>query len=1077
MSKNFSSIYNIKDYISTTVLPKYFNTDKVNDLNIGLLGMTTELMSNFTEDAFNTITTYLNEMHPNLAILPESIYNQAALFDDNNLFATPAEMTAWLFIDEQFILNNMEDDKFHIDSSMIVDIEGVQFMLDYDVVINVKGDSNFIYSIQYETTRYDTSFYNDLSTITKGTSPYIKSKRIYYNNEPYIAMMVNLHQVTRTRVDETVINNTVLNASSFTIKLDGEIAGFNVFCKLSTETEYVQLEKKMLGSAAVKDLPFCYYRLTDEDELEISFTLKDGYYKPDFGSEIIIEYYSTLGSEGNFDLYTGSDIITTGSSDTYQYNNNMTVFCIPHSDSKYGAERISIDDLKNSNIENFSTVKSYTTENDLQLYFSRFVGYNNVKTYTIKKRDDIEERIFSTFTRYIGTDGDIIRTNTCQLDIASYVEEGNTGSITAIHNSMDDFNVISGGVRYIKPGQLFVYQGNSNSTVVPITSSELTNTYHITIPDEGLVAASYWILIGATRYLFTLTNDVANTDTLYININTMRVTHDVNGARTLYVATTGEATGTRLFYNYAYDFIYSTPYLITLTTGPTMLGYYLNTINKRYTINYKDVNEDSFEQFMCNSLTIKRNSITGSNTEKSTYTITALITPTTDNASTNNTDLNRVVTDIGAFNSDTGEIIQNIYDIDIPVSGIETGDYYITVDSVMYGFSVDMPITQTDIAKINLGKMTFTYTSSGIADEVTVTKLTTATGTSITYTNGTLSNLVLQFIMNESVFTLLTVTSYNKTSNIYTVTGTLVTDDIISGNNFRVTNVYTYVPGTDYRSATLNNTYMVPMTECPITINVHYTSSGIDEDTGEYNSGTVITNVYTTADDMTFIQPLNMVRSNIKFNEAAVIVDSPDLDPSISIDDYNAMVDIEIDSFPLVAKTVIDDPLLFEELFGYFMDQYEYIRDINSKLMGNHTIDLKFYNTYGKSKNFIMENDELIDSVNIGIKFKIKPEYGTDTDDLIRDIKLFIKDYVETINESGGNSIYVSNIIQLIENQFAAVRYMKFGGISGIELYALDNQTIENITADLETLSSEDRRKYVPEYLTISVDDVDITII
>lgn len=1104
MSKNLSSIYNIKDYVSNTLAPKYFNMDQVNDLNIGHLGFTTELVSNLTEDSFNTITTYINEMHPNLAILSETIYNQAALFQDSDLFATPAEMSAWMFISENFVLANMSPEsssssnRFYIDSAMVVDVEGVQFMLDYDIAITVQNNGNEnIYSVQYDTRRHNTGFTNDLSTITSGTSPYIKTKRIYYNGEYFIAMMVDMHQITRHRIDETVINNTVLNATSFTIRLDGEIAGFNVFCKLSTETQYTQLKKQMLGTPAVKDIPFCYYRLTDDDELEISFTLKDGYYKPDFGAELIIEYYTTLGTNGNFDLYTGNNIVATGTSEIYPYNNGMVVFCIPHSDSKYGDDKITVDELKNQNIENFSTVKSYTTENDLQLYFSRFKGYNNVKTHTVKRRDDIEERIFSAFTRYISVDGDIIRTNTCNLSIGSSATVINVDGVPTVTSINDAFNNFTDEIAYIHPGERFIYDGTSNNVIAPISQEEIDTESYINIGDV-LSAGNYWVVLVTRRHGFTLPTDITADNSKLVLVQTdemglyFKLYLVTNGVRTELTLTPDVDTdyGTQVFrqlFDYANHFVFTNPYLIAMTPSPSV-GYYLNTINKKYIIDYKEVNNESFDQFMCNSISIKRNAINGDDEAKKTYTFTALITPTNDYDVVTNDNLNTVTTELGSFKRDTGEIVLNEFIINADET-IPAGEYYITVNDVNYVFEILTDINAGGYILINISTDRVLYVTGGTdstADEVLLyPDGDIEDATQLTYEHGTLSKLTLQVVLDSSVYILMNIVSYDEVTNIYTMTGTMTTTDILSANNFQVTNVYSYtsISDTNFENGNIMPTAQIPMTNCPVTINARFTNypqADVNEIT--YSAKTTITNVYTTRDNMTFIYPLNMVRSNLVFSKASAIEENPVLSGDISADDYNSMLDIYIDSFPVIAESIIYDSAKFEELLSYFIDQYEYIYGISKKLTNNHTIDLKFYNTYGRSKNFIMETGELIESVNVGITFKIKVEYGTNTDDLIRDIRLVIKNYIESINEAGGNAVYVSNIIQLIENQFSAVRYMKFGGIhkfegSSTEIYPLDTQTIENVTVDLDSLSSEERRNYVPEFLNISVEDIDIVII
>ena len=89
--KNGTSRYDLKDYMAHTVAPKYFKgLDNMNDLNIGLFGYITDILSDTTNDTYFTIATMYKEAFPQLAELPESIYNHALIYQLSNIFATPA---------------------------------------------------------------------------------------------------------------------------------------------------------------------------------------------------------------------------------------------------------------------------------------------------------------------------------------------------------------------------------------------------------------------------------------------------------------------------------------------------------------------------------------------------------------------------------------------------------------------------------------------------------------------------------------------------------------------------------------------------------------------------------------------------------------------------------------------------------------------------------------------------------------------------------------------------------------------------------------------------------------------------
>jgi hypothetical protein len=220
-----------------------------------------------------------------------------------------------------------------------------------------------------------------------------------------------------------------------------------------------------------------------------------------------------------------------------------------------------------------------------------------------------------------------------------------------------------------------------------------------------------------------------------------------------------------------------------------------------------------------------------------------------------------------------------------------------------------------------------------------------------------------------------------------------------------------------------------------------------------------LTNIYSTIDTkITFINPINAMRSQLKYIDAGE-------------GDYY----MNTSFVPMVKAKTMQDPTKYADFIERLRLQYEFLLEILNKVTNNYGIDMKFYNTYGRSKNFVVgEQEDLLDRVNCGITYKVAPTAGTIINDLVRDLKIFIKDYIENINTKGSNSIYISNMIQAIENTFAEVKYLKFIKING---YDSSIQVIENKSIDINLLTKEDRRNYVPEYLTLDINDISIEII
>lgn len=228
-----------------------------------------------------------------------------------------------------------------------------------------------------------------------------------------------------------------------------------------------------------------------------------------------------------------------------------------------------------------------------------------------------------------------------------------------------------------------------------------------------------------------------------------------------------------------------------------------------------------------------------------------------------------------------------------------------------------------------------------------------------------------------------------------------------------------------------------------------------------------VANTYRTSSELvTFMKPLDNIRCILEFKDYLYQKDGKYL--------YD-MFDLELSSVPLIYYKHIFD----EEKFTYFLQQffshYNFIRSIGYDRLRNMTvIDTKFFNTYGKSRNFtISEEDEIIDTVNIEIEFDVWVVQGTDKINAEREIKNFIKTDVETINDEVSNNLYISNLIRKIESTFAYVDHLRFIRIND---YPSQYQTVKNKTADITKLTKEELRKYVPEILVCDLNKITLNI-
>ena len=498
--KKYTSLYDIKDFALNTLGPKYFPDDVIEGYNVGLLGYTLDLMANTTEDIFNTVPIVINEMYPNLAQMPTSIYNYASLFQEENLMAHPAVMECVLLLPLDSLLEHSDVGtdgtyrQFILDQRTQVVIEGHRFILDYDILITLRpyrGD-------HIVTCSYHREFNNSLSDIK---NPYIKYQKYNYNGTKYVAMLVKLRRCDKSVYSTRIINNDRINLTTIKINFEDQLAGFEVFYRESSDSKYTQLQKRIVNAKAIKD-PFCYYRLKDDHTLEITFTTRENYFKPKFNSELVVEYYTTDGSKSNFEMYQGYDIEVYRNSEKYESNSRVPVIAIVQSASTTGSDRPDLLDLRDRTADCFATVDSYTTEADLQRHFNSFDITNETRVTFIKKRDDIFDRLYTAFSISKDSLGSYYKTNTLNLKI---------------YKNQFDHLFEQSKRMILKPSNVFVYDGMSTKQMIKVDSDNdediefsnkfiYQNPFLMTLSDSGVVG-----------YYLNNINDKVPLDYEYVN--------------------------------------------------------------------------------------------------------------------------------------------------------------------------------------------------------------------------------------------------------------------------------------------------------------------------------------------------------------------------------------------------------------------------------------------------------------------------------------------------------------------------------------------------------------------------------
>lgn len=1031
--RNYKDIFSFKKFALDTLAKKYFPDQDVSTLNIGMIGYASELIGTGVEDSFFTVSTLIKEMFPNKAQLPESIYSYAAMFQLSNAFAKASECKFLMVFEEDMIRGTMETvnaqegkaiNRIYLDKDTQIVVEDIPFVLDYDIEITMKeirGET--VYSAKYVTV----PFKNCVSNIA---NPYIKVRKSIDN---YLALEVIGHQCYRDEEVHQIINNSKINHPTIDIPIYGKLAGFDILYKEPGEDEYnTQLVTRVVDSTALMT-PFCYYRMRDENTLQISFSTMDNYFQPKFNSEVKITLYTTNGSDGKFETYIGNNIDVICTSERYWYNESMVLGAKAVSGSVGGTENLPLEDLQNLVVEMFSTANALTTDADLEFFFYNYQYRYNNNIKFIKRRDDVCERLFAGYL-IMRDDRYIYPTNT--LDIAI--------------NYLDMYNPTNGFLYTLDPGAVFTYEVDKIDRVTPIKTKKhdhMEEAYYrwcLKLNPDSEYGIPYkkhpfhewrYKFIFLEEYYDQHKNDVIIHEDVEFPVTLemkfpdreLFIEHVLNGLIPDYhtddtfdfpydeynrwdnshvsdILTIFDDEYMEMIEEHPQGFYFSNPFLLALTTRPNIFGYYLTVVDKYALLDFTNYNPDSFLQFILNQVHVTRKLA-----REKRYDFSVALLPSVK------------------WNAE--ELIPSFFGVDVT---LDDG----TVEHVYPSYKENplrVIMTFQDKKEQDACYIELIPTSTDTEDQVTFT--------GCLYTDDHLTaSGCFRVVQHPNAETPVVFMSNQE--------GQLLPMENV------VINIYTLYrePDTEYTRVTNNNF-------------VQYDSTLL-----EYSW----TNVFNTySDPVTFIKPLNMIRSSVYFRD----------DRAINVNTG----DVYVYSSPFLRSTVMTHKKItgepnteMEQKFYTFINQYlmQYTNletVLDSILRNTSHIDLKFYNTFGKGKNYLIgETDARIDRVNISFYMDVYVGIGTDMVAKKLELQNFIKDTVERINQDGSNELYVSNIIRKVENNFGYVEHLKFKGINE---YDTEIQSVVNNTDDINELSKEERFKYVPEMLVCNIDDIHLRMI
>lgn len=471
---NYSDDSSSKEYIMNELMPRVFHDVPLNNLNVGMFSLISEYMSQGLESQSFTSSFYFNESFITKAVLPDSVYSEAAIFNIGYSFATPS---ATIFVLEL----KLED--IYRNATLNADTGLYEFILDKDTKFNLSNGN--VYSLDYDILL---QYKNVETSSRKASIPAWNVQYINTDQQNSIAINKNLYityRVTDTwlclyvnvseyqRETHTVVNNLTngLPNDDTVITCMNHICGFDIkYIDGDGNEQWIPKDHVLPihSDPPDTDSPYVHYIMDNQQTIRFMWQLMGTkYFVPPTNTSYEITIYTCHGEAANFTAFNNVEqpgVISA--SNRYSNNGNVQKAAWLASGSIGGTNIGNMESVRRETIEAYNTANVISTDHDIDEWFKTFFFKNVLYPFFFKRRDDPWGRIWSGFLSLKDTDDYIFRTNTLQGQIPYEVLYGNND------------NTITSNEIIIPPGWLWVYNGDNEIngegryTVTPYLQSD-----------------------------------------------------------------------------------------------------------------------------------------------------------------------------------------------------------------------------------------------------------------------------------------------------------------------------------------------------------------------------------------------------------------------------------------------------------------------------------------------------------------------------------------------------------------------------------------------------------------------------
>lgn len=425
-------IYGINDYVNE--IKKQFTPDVHEDtLMLGIFGYTGQIFSDELQNSIVMASEFSNESIATKAKFEKNVIAHALGLGITDINAKPAQLDIIMaFLEEDIIQwakardgdGNEKPWEFTFDKDTEIYLGDYCFHCDYDIMIRKvllenSGEKNkFTYTAKY--------LIDEDNPISDVTNPYLASPvRLCLNGQNVIFVNCTVRQVKKQTIYKKVLSDNSISAKTFTFDFSGQLAAFTIdVYEGKTRTHMIPVYEGL--STEVRKYPYFYYTYLDSNTIRVKFDRNS--YQPRINCDVAVNIYTTEGEDGNFtfnpDIFPGysfesnrTDInINPATGKGTPYSNISCEIRPVTGEALYGTDKKSVADLKKLIPKEAIARGSITNMTDLQNFFN-MLNTDTSMTYFYKKRDNALTRLYYSFMLMKDKLNNIIPTNTINLHV------------------------------------------------------------------------------------------------------------------------------------------------------------------------------------------------------------------------------------------------------------------------------------------------------------------------------------------------------------------------------------------------------------------------------------------------------------------------------------------------------------------------------------------------------------------------------------------------------------------------------------------------------------------------------------